>query len=383
MFLVLGIVDVFFSFYARVTSFPLIIQICIIFILASIVLSSLFFSYISLDFLFATRKKKNVERLTPIIDELILKYLFDNETDYNPYIIREDLEKELGKLNKFNTQLIIDRLISLKNNFDLDSSSSKNLNNLISAAEIEKFISGKLAFSSDFEKMKGIQELSSLAITASESNIFPFTYATNDNIRKEARTSYMRLSKNDPFKFFDESKEQLNTWDQINLLKHLMGIDSRIIPTFSKWIAYSNNESVVEFCIKMCAYFKQKDSIPVLIEFLKTPNHLLRAEAIKALGELDAKIIEDYLIEFYTNQPENCQIEIIRAIGKFQTGNSIDFLHHSFENAITVETRKVAAEAIYNYGEIGRELYYALEEASESDVTLVLKHIENPLIKFK
>jgi hypothetical protein len=231
--------------------------------------------------------------------------------------------------------------------------------------------------------MKGIQELSSLAITASESNIFPFTYSRNTNIRKEARTSYLRLSKNDPFKFFDESKEPLNYWDQINLLKHLMSIENKVIPSFSKWIAYSQNESIIQFCIKMCAYFQQRESIPVLVDFLRTSFHDLRAEAFKALGELKAVETEDTLINMFNNQPDNCQAEIIKAVGNFQTGNAIDFLHHTFENSINIEIKKIAAQAIYNYGDIGKELFDALEQNSEHDSAIVLDHIANPLIKFK
>lgn len=133
----------------------------------------------------------------------------------------------------------------------------------------------------------------------------------------------------------------------------------------------------------MCAYFKQEESIPVLINFLKTNDHNLRAEAIKALGELNATHTENMLIEMYNNQPDNCQMEIIRTIGKFHSGQSIDFLQHAFENALNIETRKVAAEAIYNYGDIGKELYYALEQGGDQDTALVLEHIANPLIKFK
>jgi hypothetical protein len=379
--MLLNIIDTFFSFYARISSFPLIIQICISFILGSIILFTLFVSIVSFIRYQYNKLKNKEEKINPVIDELILKYLFDDKHKFESAEIRQDFLNRIGKLNPQNLNFITDRLIACKNNFDIGI--SPQFNSLVNALGIDSHISKKLSFSSSFDKMKGIQELSSLAITASESEIFPFTYSPNTNIRKEARTSYMRLSKNDPFKFFDESKEPLNTWDQINLLKHLMSIENKVIPTFSKWIAYSQNESIILFCIKMCAYFKQQESIPVLINFLKTNDHELRAEAIKALGELNANQTESLLIEMFTNQPDICQMEIIRAIGKFQTGKAIDFLHHAFENSTNIETRKVAAEAIYGYGEIGQELYNAMEHGNDPDTTLVLEHIANPLIKFK
>ncbi len=379
--LLFGFVDTVFSFYARVTSYPFIIQVCIIFILGSLVLFTFFVGVVSLIRYRYNRLLNREAKLIPIIDELILKYLFDEKTTFSPGDIYNEFLSRLGNLKENNIDLVTNRLIACKNNFDVGN--SPQFNNLVEALGIEGHISKKLSFSSPYDKMKGIQELSALAITASESNIFPFTYSSNNNIRKEARTSYMRLSKNDPFKFFDETKDKLNAWDQINLMKHLMSIENKIIPNFSKWIAYSQNESIIQFCIKMCAYFQQKESVPVLINFLRTPDHDLRAETIKSLGELKADHTEDVLVEMYNNQPDKCQNEIIRAVGQFSTGRSIDFLHHAFEKTTNVETRKVAAEAIYNYGDIGKELFYALEQGSEHESALVLEHIANPLIKFK
>lgn len=197
----LSFIDFLYSYYARVTSFPLIIQICIIFIFGCILLFSLFLSLMSF-----IRVKYNIQqyledKYIPIIDELILKYLFESTREYTLVEIYDDFYQSLGNLKKENLNLIIQRLIQCKRNFDL--SFNEPFNRLMTALGIEGHIEKKFNFSNSYEKMKGIQELSSLAITAAESNIFPFTYSGNFNIRKEARNSYLRLSKNDPFKFFE------------------------------------------------------------------------------------------------------------------------------------------------------------------------------------
>lgn len=380
--MLLSIVDFMFSYYARVSSFPFIIQLCIVFILSCILLFSFFFAIITFIRYQFDRKKRREEKLSPIIDELILKYLLeDNPNKFSQSDINTDFTNNIGVLNDFKLGLVTDQLIKYKNNFDL--SVNEQYYKLISALRIEDHIEKKFNFTSNFSKMKGIQELSSLAITAAESNIFPFTYSPNSNIRKEARTSYIRLSKNDPFKFFDEPKEQINSWDQIKLMKYLMEIDEKEIPKFSKWITYSNNDSIVSFSIKMCSYFNQQEAIPVLIDYLKTNNHELRAEAIKALGDLKANESEAILKEIYMNQPDNCQVEIIKSIGKFNTGKSIDFLQDSFESAINTNTKKVAAESIYNYSETGKQLFNNLLNKHKDFNNLILQHIANPLIKFK
>lgn len=327
------------------------------------------------------RRKRKEEELVPVIDELLIQYIFDDSDAYTEQDIYEDFTKRVGKLSKTNLDLITKRLILAKINFNFKV--NEPFNRLIRALGIEAFIEKKLDFSNAYDKMKGIQELSALSITTSESKIFPFTYSVNKNVRKEARSSYLRLSKNDPFKFFDEATETLNEWDQINLLKQLLSIENTIIPNFSKWVAYSKNESIVSFSIKMCAYFKQKESIPTLIETLKHDNHILRAEAIKALGELQATDYEDLLRDMYANQPDNCQVEIIRAIGKFHTGKSLGFLKQTFDESIQTDTKKVIAEAINNYGPDGKALFEEMLKTETGFPHLILQHIANPLIKFK
>lgn len=379
--MVLSIVDLFFSFYARASSFPFIIQLCIIFILACIIIFAAIFGIITFIRYQYDRKKAKEEKLIPLIDELIVKYLIDENDTSTLQQINDDFVKNIGKLTDEKLGFITEQLIKYKNSFDLNV--SNQYYKLIGALRIEAHIEKKFNFSSDFEKVKGIQELSSLAITAAESNIFPFTYSSNTNIRKEARTSYIRLSKNDPFKFFDETTEEINPWDQIKLMKHLMEMDPKEIPVFSKWVTYSKNSSIVSFSIKMCSYFKQKEAIPVLIEFLKTENHELRAEAIKALGELDATEAEPILREMYINQPDKCQVEIIKTLGELNTGKSDEFLKECFENAVSIDTKKVAAEAIYNYSEKGKSIFENLLNQHRDFNQLILQHIANPLIKFK
>lgn len=327
------------------------------------------------------KQKAKENKLSPIIDELLIKFIFDEEDTYSESEIYNDFTDKLGKLNKSTLNLITQRLIKCKNSFNFKV--NEPYNKLIRALDIENHIEKKLDFTNQFVKMKGIQELTSLSISASESKIIPFTYSGNNQLRKESRSSYIRLSKNDPFKYFDETKEALNSWDHINLLKNLMSIENTVIPNFSKWISYSKNNSIISFSIKMCSHFKQKESIPTLIDFLKNENHELRAEAIKALGDLQALECENHLKEIYVNQPDICQVEIIRTLGKFHSGNSLDFLRQAYMESLQTDTKKVIAEAIINYGESGKQVFNNLEQTESGFSNLILKHIANPLIKFK
>lgn len=378
--MILSLSDIVFNTYAKVDSYPLIIQICIQFIFGCLLLFLLFLVIIGIGRYRHNRKNSREYVLTPALDELIFKHLMEDEPS-SPELIRDNFTKCVGTLSSSNLNLIGERLIFYKNNFNIPL--TEPYDRIILALGLEKHIEKMLNFTSSYSKMKGIQMLSALTITAAESNIFPFTYSRNKNIRREARTSYLLLSKNDPYKFLDESNDSLNNWDKIGMMKQLLNMDRSLIPNFSKLINYSENETVVDFAIKMAAYFNQQDAIPVLTEQLKSHNHNIRAEVIKALGELRAFSTEAILKDMHHIQPANCQLEIIRAIGKFQTGYSLKFLRDAFDKATSTDIRKAAAEALLNYGEEGRYAFRKLISESGGFTLDILRHVENPLIKFK
>ena len=176
--------------------------------------ASFFFAFITFIRYQYKGLKKREEKVVPIIDELILKYLLEETDKYSLQDINDDFTNSIGVLNDEKLGFITDQLIKYKDNFDV--SINDQYYKIINALRIESHIEKKFNFTSNFSKMKGIQELSSLAITAAESNIFPFTYSPNSNIRKEARTSYIRLSKNDPFKFLMKPMNSLTLGIKLN-----------------------------------------------------------------------------------------------------------------------------------------------------------------------
>ncbi len=375
------IYDYLYVLYASILSLPLIIQICIVFILSSIFLVILFFSIVAIIRYQYNRNVRRENKLFPKIDALIIKYLYSSDPNIEAFEIKNEFTKEIGKLNKSKLDLVTERLIVCKNNYQVENNES--ILRIMYVLDLDKHISDKLQFSSTKQKIKAFKELATLAVSANESDLLPFTYNRNRKIRLEARTAYMKLSKNDPFKFFDETKDDLSVWDQISLLTHLKTIENVSIPNFSKWITYSTNQSIVSFCLKMCAYFKQNDSVPTIINFLSTPNHTLRAEAIQTLGDLNAIESEEVLQKLYPNQPQVCQVEILNTLGKFKTGRSLQFLEDEFKHGSSMDTRKISANSIMLHGSIGRQILDKLEHETNELGKLVLKHIENPLILFK
>jgi hypothetical protein len=375
----MNIVEWFLSFIYTIKTFPLIIQLTIV----------LTFGFIIATFalviaIYTIRRKYNrlQERLktnVPDIKSLFEEVLFTDE-NFSEKEIYDKFENIVGEVNKESLDIGIDVLVEFKN----DNKKSERYPFLISALTIVEHLERKFDSRSNSEKMDAFQEAFILNLNKFDSKVLIYAYSKNKKIRSEARNSYLALSSNDPYRFFDEFDGSLSKWDEIELMQYLKLQNTRgNLAGLGKWINYSKNDSLVVFLIKMVGFFKQKGINEILLEKLTDNNVNVRAEAILTLGELEINDTEPRLIDQYYTEPEICQVAIVKTIRKFNTGKSLKFLQEIFYEANNTDTKKIIAEAILNYSYEGRIAFQNLKNSLKGFDLIILKHVETPLIKFK
>ncbi|QEC73981.1 HEAT repeat domain-containing protein [Arachidicoccus ginsenosidivorans] len=230
------------------------------------------------------------------------------------------------------------------------------------------------------KKIRGIRELTNMDILIADVNILPLTNNKRQELRSEARNAYIKLSKNEPFKFFDVTTEPLLKWDQIELFKTITTTENIAIPNFARWVTYSNNKSVVAFCMELIVYYKQYDAAPAVVKLLENKDHLLRAQAINCLGKLKYEQAAPQLVHIYSNQPLNCRLEILKALGRMGNKENVTFLKQEFMYSTDFDIRKNAAKSIVRNS--NKQQIDLLMESCTPENQLILKHNLNPLIKY-
>ena len=232
------------------------------------------------------------------------------------------------------------------------------------------------------KRLTVMQTLSNLELTVSDSRILPQTYSSDNSVKKSSRASYVGVSNNQPFKFFDSKTEMpLNEWDQIELMQQFEIHHKDALPDFSRWIKYSKHDSQIIFFTRMIAHFKQYTSVDIVCSLLDNTNKDIRKEAILALGKLNYTAIESKLIHMFYHEPHDCQRAIVYAITMFQTGEAFDFLVSTYDETGSVDNRLLVAEAIYLYGPRGVKFLKERIEQEEGFNKLILMHVQNPLIQ--
>lgn len=259
---------------------------------------------------------------------------------------------------------------------------SHNFMAIVDAFAIVDKLENHMSSFSTKKKLEVFQVLSNLQLTVSDSKILPHTYSRKNSVLKGSRTSYVAVSKNDPFKFFDSNKEmELNEWDQISLMQQFERHHKENLPDFSKWIKYTKKKSQIIFFVRMTAHFGQTSSLDIISELLDHEDHEVRKEAILALGILDFVKVEPKLMRIYYSQPEPCQKAIIHAITLFHTGMAFEFLKDAYEAAANIDTKLWLAESLYHYEPEGLEYFRTKIQNEDGFDKVILQHVENPLIK--
>jgi len=381
-----NIANLLIEAYEQYVYLPLFIQIALAFIIFAILATV--FAYFIIVFKryqgYVTEKRKNF--ITPKIEEIITDQVLLNEK-LNEGIPVDEIEFDLKALNhkmfkkEWVRQALIDIIIQYRKNFrgDLGDLLRKfYLDMNLSKESFEKLKSMKWE-----KKIKAVSELTSMDIQISDVTILPLTNSTNPSLRSAARNAYIQLSKNEPFKFFDIATEPILPWDQLELYRIITTTKDIAIPNFSRWISYSSNKSVVAFCLKLIAHYDQQAAIPSVIDLTSTKDHFLRAAAINCLGKLSAEIAEDKFLRIYNTQPVNCQLEILKALGRIGSGKNLEFLKQEFMFSSNFDIRMSAAKSIIKHNSpASRILIDELMAVSSEENKLILKHCQNPLIKY-
>jgi hypothetical protein len=331
---------------------------------------------------FAVRRTKAIKE--KIVKELrprmftFLRNIVISKDEYTEEEILNSFVENFGELTK---KVYVSLIPTLEDVFKQEKHqlNYNNYMNIVNSLKIDEYLEKRLDFSNTRVRLRAFQSLSRLELTISDSKILPHTYAKNSSLRKESRASYVGVSNNDPFKFFDQEND-LNDWDQISLMQQFLLHHKDNLPNFSKWIKYSKDTAQIRFFIKMAAYFKQSSAINTVKELLVHEDHIVRKEAILGLGRMRVKEVEKRFIQMYFTQPLVCQNAIIEAISYINSGESLEFLTEAYHSVNNSDSKKLIAEVIYLYGDAGRAYFNELLKVEEEFNLLILKHVQNPLI---
>ncbi len=378
--------NLLFQAYEQYSLLPLFIEIALAFIFLAIVATLVAYSVILTKRYKGYKYQRQLDYLSPIIEDMITEQVLLNENlgkdmpvdeiEFDPAALNNKSYKKPGV-----RQILIDTLIRYRKNFRGEV--GELLRKLYIDMNLQEDSFAKIKQFQWETKIKGLVELTQMDISIPDVTLLPLTNSSNATLRAQARNAYIQLSKNEPFKFFDIATEPLLPWDQLEMFRIITTSKEIAIPNFSRWVSYSTNKSVVSFCLKLIAHYDQQSAIPAVMNLLDTRDHYFRANAINCLGKLSAEVAEEKFVQIYNTQPINCQNEILKALGRIASGRHLEFLKQEFLYSSNFDIQMNAARSIIRHNtQHSRLMIEELMETSQEEHQLIIKHCQNPLIRF-
>lgn len=369
----------FYYFYYTFWGFPFIIRVAVLVITIFIPL------FILLLFVFArirnhySSKEKLGKNIKDRYEDRI-RHIMTTKEIYLRDDIHEIMRCNVGKLSGKKRKTFTNEILGIYQ-------SGKNINEsnyrtLIDYLELQPYWERKIKSGTISSRLRALRKLDDFNIEMTGVVIASLTNSRNRFLRKRARSYYMHLSKNSPYKFLNEDFDRtFNDWDKIELHQVLSEKAEEGLPNLTQWIKNSNNTAFKCFLVDEIKYLGQKEGCQYLLEILDTPDIELRKHCIGTLGELKCVKAEKELIRSYTQQPVIIQQSIIRTIQKLYTGEALSFLEDAYLGAHDSETKMLTLYAIYNYGPAGRKLFDSLRMNVKGFPQLMFDHVSNELLQ--
>jgi len=369
-----------YYFYYTFLGFPFIIRVAVI----AITIFFPFYLFIFYRFAKARNEFKKKKKLQRILQNKYgdkIKRIITSQKIYLLEEIAGEMNCNVKKLSGRKKRLLTNKILALRNQEDYIN--QINYQNVIAYFNLQSYWERKLKYGTMASRQRALRKLDDFNIEIPGAVIASLTNNKNKFLRKRARSYYMHLSKNSPYKFFDENFDTtFNEWDKIEIHRILSKKSEEGLPNLTQWIKNSKNSEFKCFLVDEIKHMKQKESCYYLLEILDTQDIKLRKHCIDTLGELKCHMAEKRLIESYQQQPVIIQRSIVKTIQKLNSGEALSFLEEAYFDAHDDESKIIILYAIYNYGDAGRKLFEAIEKDAEGFSKLIFQHVGNSLLSY-
>ncbi|MEO8171584.1 MAG: HEAT repeat domain-containing protein, partial [Sediminibacterium sp.] len=239
----------------------------------------------------------------------------------------------------------------------------------------------KMLTSKNWEtRVHGLSEMFKMDVASDPAQLLKLSNDKNKYISEFARLSLIKFTKGDPLDILRSITEPISQWEAFEIFFLFQQKEDYTLSTLEGLISLEKDPSIVSLCLQLVVHFKDLKSARLIIAILETPDLKLRAEAVAAIGKLQARGAEVYLMNLYPEQPHEIRLEIMTALGNLRNPQSLRFLEKTFLNSTDFEIKKNASDSIIRLYPLSRNTIDKLMNNTDGFDHRILSHSLNPLI---
>lgn len=347
-------------------------ELAILILSLSVCVVIVYLLYIRSVKLFREKIKKLVQyKINGFFSELIFSD-GQMECDYDEKI--NEFKKKVPLHKDWCKDLLIQNIIDLDKN--LKGQSKELLLSVFFKLDLLGYTEKLVNSSTWYYKTKGISYWKELNYSNAAEKIYPLIFHDNHYIRSSALIAYISLSEVNPLNVLEEYGDSITYIESLNLMEVIQRRKIKKPKNLVNWLKFEE-ESKLIFALKLVAYYNDLDAAGAVVQTLESPNSKVRHEAIRCIGKLYYFDAEQDLISMFFNEPEENQVEIIRALKEIGSQDSVDFLHYilGLNKGSEIKINAMYALKSLDAGFIKNEIQ------NNKELELVRKHVKNPYLE--
>ncbi len=322
------------------------------------------------------RTKKSLNRIYSLFADKFSDLLSrPDELDFNAVKTYLNLPEKAYEPKEIHT--ITNLLLNARE--DVFNYNFHNFQMIMEVFDLRAFWETELESKTPARLSRAILKLSALGVSGiSEASLNAITNSRNKPLRRLARSAYVFLTDNTPFRFFSDDFDQgLTPWDKIFLHDMLVKRPYEKLPSFIQWYRSSQQKEMRIFLVNEIKFFNQDYALPYLWEeFNKTEDEEIRNAILETLGDLRYAEVENELMQEYPTLTESVQRHVIEAILHFRSGQAMPFFQNAYNVAISVDSKLQIANAIKEYSPEGDMVIANLKNSDDELDRKILQHFE-------
>lgn len=292
---------------------------------------------ILLFILFFLQQKDRKQQRKTLLRHLYSDLIAETAICESPEEVEETLQQFLaankGLLRKpFSRKVLIRELVKARDN--ISGQSAENLRILFEKLELDKDCLAHFTSSQWHRKTSAIQHLAEMQQSQYLVRIYKETNNTNYFIRTEAQIAAVKLTGFKGLRFLTVISHPISQWQQLALINQLQEADIEE-EKIKQWLS-AENESVVEFALRLTAIYKCYGLYSDVLNCLQHASLPIRLQALQALKEVAGQNTSGALLQHFSNASREEQREILTLICEIGDGNEevsflTSLLHHPDE----------------------------------------------------
>ena len=343
------------------------------FLVLTVVISTialLIIHYGNLDIL---RRKKSILAST---DSLLTELLFWNhEVDQMRNAV-EEFKYTVPYQKKWCRKLIMNRILMMKQNFQLDTFTILNIYKLF---DFEKTTYDLLRNKKWHKRSLGAYQLQFINDDSNNSQLDSLLQEKNVQVKSNALITLVTFSP-ERFCILADYEGTITKADEIKLID-IIYHSALTIPKNTKSLLASKNTSIVILGIKLLVLYKVKLSKQELNKLIRLSNFRVRKEAIEAVGKLNIKGANEILINQYQiEQHKNIKINILVSLKKIGNKKTVLFLKSILLKEKDTDIKFKIIESIINLNPLFFEDKIQSETFNDLEIQSMARHVNDPLL---